>query len=105
MEKNRIKLNESQLRKMIAESVKKIINETFEPTDLQAGDTYNPMGYLKNKDNDGPSQAEEAFEDEMYDIIENYKDFFLEHGYSAKEFYNWCCEIIRNAMGPGSISE
>ena len=31
MKKNTIKLNEAQLRKVVAESVKKVLNETWEP--------------------------------------------------------------------------
>ena len=77
-----IKLDESQLHQIIAESVKRALKE-------HDWDHYN----------NAPSQEEENFDDELYAVIDNYKDFFLEHGYSAEDFYKWCCDIVKKAIG------
>ena len=55
MKKNIVKVNESALRKLVAENVKRILKE-------HDWDHYN----------DGPSQEEETFEDELYRVIEDY---------------------------------
>ena len=81
MKKSTIKLNENTLRKMIAESVKRVLKEE-----------YNPGRY-----NDGPSQEEEEFEDKLYSVIEEY-GLNIAHVYGNEEFIKWCVEIINNAL-------
>ncbi len=80
MKKTTIKLNEMQLKQVISN----VINEMFGDSSL-------------GPNAQGPSQEEEEFEYELYGLIDQYKDWFLSHGYSQEEFCKWCCEIVEKA--------
>lgn len=86
MKRNAVKINEQQLRKMIAGSINKVLKESF--------------GSLMGPDAPGPSQDEEEFEDELYSLIDQYKDIFLSNGFNRNDFKKWCCEIIDKVLGP-----
>lgn len=81
MKKNVVKINESSLKKMIAESVKRVLKEAHD----------------WNHYNDGPSQEEETFQDELYSVIEEY-GLNIAQVYGNEEFIKWCVEIINNAL-------
>lgn len=93
----KVKLNETQLRRMIAESVKKVLNES-EPWNEEPYSkkrtirTPDPYGY-----NQGPSDLEEELDDELYSLIDNYKSDFLARGWNINEFKSLCHEIVDRA--------
>ena len=81
MKKRTIKINENTLKKMIVESVNRVLNEEYD------WDHYNS----------GPSQEEETFQDELYSVIEEY-GLYIARVYGNQEFIKWCVEIINNAL-------
>lgn len=81
MKKNIININENTLRKMIAECVKRVLKEEHD----------------WNHYNDGPSQEEETFQDELYSVIEDY-GLNIARVCGNEEFIKWCVEIINNAL-------
>ena len=91
MKRNAVRINEQQLRKMIAGSINKVLKESF--------------GSLMGPDAPGPSQEEEEFENELYNLIDQYKGHFLSHGYKRDDFYKWCCEIVDKAIGQNNYSD
>ena len=99
MKRTVVKINESQLCKMISESVKKILRES-EPWNEEPYSkkrtihTPDPYGY-----DQGPSDLEEEFDDELYNLVESYKDSFLARGFKIEEFKSFCYEIVDKAIG------
>lgn len=87
MKKNIVKVNERTLRKMIAESVKNVLKEEQD----------------WNHYNDGPSQEEETFQDELYSVIESY-GLNVAQVYGNEKFISWCVEIINNALNDNKNS-
>jgi hypothetical protein len=95
MAKSTIKLNENTLKKMIAESVTRVLKEEYD----------------WNHYNDGPSQEEETFQDELYSVIEEY-GLDIARVYGNQNFIKWCVEIInrvlndnKNKLKPGIEQE
>ena len=86
MKRKAVKINEQQLKEMISGSINKVLKESF--------------GSLMGPDAPGPSQEEEEFENELYNLIDQYKDIFLSNGYKRNDFKKWCCEIIDKVLGP-----
>lgn len=81
MKKGTININENTLRKMIDESVRRVLKEAYD----------------WNHYNSGPSEDEETFQDELYSVIENY-GLNVAQVYGNKEFIKWCVEIINDAL-------
>lgn len=81
MAKSVIKLNENTLKKIITESVTRVLKEEYD------WDHYN----------DGPSQEEEEFENELYSVIEEY-GLYIARVYGNEEFIKLCVDIINNAL-------
>jgi len=97
MKKNIVRLNETQLHNVIAESVKKILKES-EPWNEEPYSkkrtihTSDPYGY-----DQGPSDLEEELDDELYSLIDSYKDAFLAGGWDINEFKSLCHYIVDKA--------
>lgn len=79
--KQPIKINESTLRKIVAESVKKVLKEEY--------DWYHY--------NDGPSTEEETFADELRYVIEEY-GLPAARYIGIKDFVSWCVDIINDVV-------
>lgn len=79
--KNTVKINESTLRKIVAESVKKVLKEEY--------DWYHY--------NDGPSTEEETFADELRYVIEEY-GLPAARYIGIKDFVSWCVDIINDVV-------
>lgn len=81
IEEEPIQVNETKIAKIVAESVKRVMREEYD----------------WNHYNDGPSQEEEAFQDELYSVIEGY-GLNVARVYGNEEFIKLCVEIINDAL-------
>ena len=98
MKNNIIKLNESQLNKIIAESVKKVLSES-EPWNEEPRQKPRKIKSSLDPDNYdyAPSDEEETFENELYSVIDAYGTSLAQQ-MGKKEFIKWCVEIIEKAI-------
>ena len=71
-------MDEAQLSKIVAESVKKVIKE----------------GFGKSLIPDTPSDLEDEFETEFINFIDTYKEELLRHGFKIEELSRWCHELV-----------
>lgn len=87
MKKNIVKLTESQLKKVIAESVKKVLYESF-----------NDPGDIIDM-----SSEEDEFKTEIYNTIVQFAVPLFGQGYTVKDLKSFVCEIFDEAMKDSDI--
>lgn len=98
MKKNVIKINESQLKKIVAESVKRMLSES-EPWNEEPREKPHRIKSSLDPGNFdyAPSDEEETFENELYSVIDAYGTSLAQQ-MGKKEFIKWCVEIIEKAI-------